>query len=209
MQYKYIAIEGNIGSGKTTLATMLSADFNVRLILEEFAENPFLPKFYEAPDRHAFPLELFFMAERYHQLRNLQEQDLFQPQIISDYFFIKSKLFAHNNLQNDEMQLFNRLFDIMYASLPKPDLLVYLYADIVRLQKNIKKRGRYFEQNISDAYLQSIQERYLDYLRKQNDFPVIILDVTAVDFISDKLIYERIKGSLLGVYDQGVYQKKL
>jgi deoxyadenosine/deoxycytidine kinase len=209
MQYKYIAIEGNIGSGKTTLATMLSADFNVRLMLEEFAENPFLPKFYEAPDRHAFPLELFFMAERYHQLRNLQEQDLFQPQIISDYFFIKSKLFAHNNLQNDEMQLFNRLFDIMYASLPKPDLLVYLYADIVRLQKNIKKRGRYFEQNISDAYLQSIQERYLDYLRKQNDFPVIILDVTAVDFVSDKLIYERIKGSLLGVYDQGVYQKKL
>ena len=209
MQYKYIAIEGNIGSGKTTLATMLSADFNVRLILEEFAENPFLPKFYEAPDRHAFPLELFFMAERYHQLRNLQGQDLFQPQIISDYFFIKSKLFAHNNLQNDEMQLFNRLFDIMYASLPKPDLLVYLYADIVRLQNNIKKRGRYFEQNISDAYLQSIQERYLDYLRKQNDFPVIILDVTAVDFVSDKLIYERIKGSLLGVYDQGVYQKKL
>jgi len=209
MQYKYIAIEGNIGSGKTTLATMLSADFNVRLMLEEFAENPFLPKFYEAPDRHAFPLELFFMAERYHQLKNLQEQDLFQPQIISDYFFIKSKLFAHNNLQNDEMQLFNRLFDIMYASLPKPDLLVYLYADIVRLQKNIKKRGRYFEQNISDAYLQSIQERYLDYLRKQNDFPVIILDVTAVDFVSDKLIYERIKGSLLGVYDQGVYQKKL
>ena len=209
MQYKYIAIEGNIGSGKTTLATMLSADFNVRLILEEFAENPFLPKFYEAPDRHAFPLELFFMAERYHQLRNLQGQDLFQPQIISDYFFIKSKLFAHNNLQNDEMQLFNRLFDIMYASLPKPDLLVYLYADIVRLQKNIKKRGRYFEQNISDAYLQSIQERYLDYLRKQNDFPVIILDVTAVDFVSDKLIYEHIKESLLGVYDQGVYHKKL
>jgi deoxyadenosine/deoxycytidine kinase len=97
----------------------------------------------------------------------------------------------------------------MYASLPKPDLLVYLYADIVRLQKNIKKRGRYFEQNISDAYLQSIQERYLDYLRKQNDFPVIILDVTAVDFVSDKLIYEHIKESLLGVYDQGVYQKKL
>ena len=159
MQYKYIAIEGNIGSGKTTLATMLSADFNVRLMLEEFAENPFLPKFYEAPDRHAFPLELFFMAERYHQLRNLQEQDLFQPQIISDYFFIKSKLFAHNNLQNDEMQLFNRLFDIMYSSLPKPDLLVYLYADIGRLQQNIKKRGRHFEQNISDTYLQSIQDQ--------------------------------------------------
>ena len=149
------------------------------------------------------------MAERYHQLRKLQGQDLFQPRIISDYFFIKSKLFAHNNLQNDEMQLFNRLFDIMYTSLPTPDLLIYLYADIVRLQKNIKKRGRHFEQKISDAYLQSIQERYLDYLRKQNDFPVIIFDVTAVDFVSDKLIYERIKGSLSGVYDQGVYQNKL
>ena len=112
MQYKHIVIEGNIGSGKTTLATMLSSDFDARLILEQFADNPFLPRFYKDPDKHSFPLELFFMAERYHQFKNLSEQDLFHPQMISDYFFVKSKLFAQNNLQHDEMQLFNRLFDI-------------------------------------------------------------------------------------------------
>ena len=187
MEYKHIVIEGNIGSGKTTLASMLADDFKVRLILEEFANNPFLPKFYESPHRHAFPLELFFMAERYHQLKNMKEQDLFIPQIISDYFFVKSKLFAQNNLQYDEMQLFNRLFDIMDSNLLKPDLLVYLYADVDRLQKNIKKRGRDFEQNISDDYLQNIQDKYIDYLKKQNDFAVLILDITNVDFVLEKI----------------------
>ena len=207
MQYKHIAIEGNIGSGKTTLATMLAADYEVRLILEAFSDNPFLPKFYELPDKHAFPLELFFMAERYHQLKNLKEQDLFQPQMISDYFFVKSKLFAQNNLQYDELQLFNRLFDIMSSSLSQPDLLVYLYADIVRLQQNIKKRGREFEQNISDAYLQNIQDKYLDYLRKQNDFPVLVLDITKVDFVSKKNVYESIKGSIMLTYEKGMHHK--
>ena len=149
MIYNHIAIEGNIGCGKTTLATMLSSDIDARLVLEQFADNPFLPKFYSDPEKHAFPLELFFMAERYHQLKNLKEQDLFKPQIVSDYFFVKSKLFAQNNLKKDEMQLFNRLFDIMLSSLSKPDLLVYLYSDVVRLQQNIKNRGRDFEQNIA------------------------------------------------------------
>jgi len=209
MKYKHIAIEGNIGSGKTTLATLLAADFNVRLILEAFADNPFLPKFYESPAKHAFPLELFFMAERYHQFKNLKEQDLFQPQIISDYFFVKSKLFAQNNLRYDEMQLFNRLFDIMSSSLSKPDLLVYLYADIVRLQKNIKKRGRDFEQNISDAYLHNIQQKYLDYLRKQDNFSVLILDVTNVDFVADNDVYENIRSSLRIDYKKGVHHIKL
>ncbi len=207
MQYKYIAVEGNIGSGKTTLATMLSEDYNTRLILESFAENPFLPKFYESPERHAFTLELFFMAERYHQLKNLKVQDLFQPQIISDFFFIKSKLFAKNNLQHDELMLFNSLFDIMFSSLSKPDLLLYLYADIDRLQQNIKKRGRDFEQNISDVYLQNIQEKYLDYLRKQDDFAVLVLDITEVDFIADKQVYEYIKNLVTLPYDKGIHHK--
>ena len=193
LPYKHIAIEGNIGSGKTTLATMLAKEFKLKLILEEFAENPFLPKFYNSPDKHAFPLELFFMAERYYQLKKLKEQDLFQPIIISDYFFVKSKLFAQNNLKNDEMQLFNRLFDIMFSSLTKPDMLVYLYAEIFRLQSNIKSRGRDFEQNISNEYLQDIQDKYLDYLRKQNDFPVLLLDVTDVDFVRDIDVYKSIK----------------
>ena len=207
MHYKYLAIEGNIGSGKTTLATMLSKDYNIRLILESFAENPFLPKFYENPDRHAFPLELFFMAERYHQLKSLKEQDLFQPQIISDYFFIKSKLFAKNNLQYDELQLFYSLYDIMFSSLSKPDILIYLYADIQRLKQNIKKRGRDFEKNISADYLQNIQEKYLDYLRKQNDFPVLLLDVTGVDFVTDKKAFEYIKKLINSPYDKGIYHK--
>jgi deoxyadenosine/deoxycytidine kinase len=209
MQCKHIAIEGNIGSGKTTLATMLSADYGVRLILEAFDDNPFLPKFYEEPDKHAFPLELFFMAERYHQLKSLKEQDLFQPQMISDYFFVKSKLFAQNNLKYDEMQLFNRLFDIMFSSLSKPDLLVYLYADIARLQQNIKKRGREFEQNISDTYLQNIQDKYLDYLRKQDDFPVLVLDITKVDFVLEKDVYESIKDAIVLDYKKGMHHKAL
>ena len=206
MQYKHLAIEGNIGSGKTTLASMLSMDYDARLILEEFSENPFLPKFYQEPEKNAFPLELFFMAERYHQLKELKLQDLFQPNIVSDYFFVKSKLFAQNNLKQDELQLFNRLFDIMLSSLSKPDILLYLYADVDRLQKNIKKRGREFEQNISDEYLQNIQEKYLDFLKKQNDFPVLMLDVTDVDFVSDVSIYKKINELLKKEYALGVHK---
>ena len=196
MQYKHVAVEGNIGSGKTTLASMLANDSGARLILEEFAENPFLPKFYNDPEKHAFPLELFFMAERYYQLKNLDLQDLFQPYTVSDYFFIKSKIFAKNNLKADELQLFNKLFDIMLSSLPKPDLVVYLHADINRLQQNIKKRGRHFEQDISNEYLYNIQNKYLDYLKKQDDFPVLILDVTNIDFVKDKSVYMLIKSFL-------------
>ena len=209
MHYKQIAIEGNIGSGKTTLATMLASDFNLRLILESFAENPFLPKFYDSPDKHAFPLELFFMTERYHQLKNLNEQDLFQPRMISDYFFVKSKLFAKNNLQHDENQLFNRLFEIMFSFLSNPDILVYLHANIERLQQNISKRGRNFEQNISNTYLQNIQDKYLDYLRKQDDFPVLVFNVTDVDFISDISVYEKIKKCLVRPYANGFHQVDL
>ena len=209
MLYSHIAIEGNIGSGKTTLATMLSNDIDARLVLEQFADNPFLPKFYADPEKHAFPLELFFMAERYHQLKNLKEQDLFKPQIVSDYFFVKSKLFAQNNLKKDEMQLFNRLFDIMRSSLSNPDLLVYLYSDVERLQQNIKNRGRDFEQNISDEYLQNIQDKYLDFLRKQSDFPVLLLDVTNVDFVADKNIYDKIDELIFVEYSVGVTNEAL
>ena len=209
MLYSHIAIEGNIGSGKTTLATMLANDMDARLVLEQFADNPFLPKFYSDPEKHAFPLELFFMAERYHQLKNLKEQDLFKPQIVSDYFFVKSKLFAQNNLKKDEMQLFNRLFDIMLSSLSKPDLLVYLYSDVERLQQNIKNRGRDFEQNISDEYLQKIQDKYLDFLRKQSDFPVLLLDVTNVDFVADKNIYDKIGELIFVEYSVGVTNEAL
>ena len=209
MRYKFVVIEGNIGAGKTTLATMLAKDYNARLVLENFKENPFLPKFYKDPEKHAFPLELFFMAERYHQLKKQKEQDLFQLFSIADYFFVKSKLFAQNNLQKDEQQLFNSLFNIMSSSLPKPDLLVYLYADVSRLQLNIKKRGRSFEQTITNEYLQNIQDRYLDYLRKQNYFPVLLLDISNVDFKEDEKVYEAIKVLLDRTYAIGIHQADL
>ena len=206
MHYKFVVIEGNIGVGKTTLAGMLAKEYNARLILEQFEDNPFLPKFYKDPEKHAFPLELFFMAERYHQLKKQKEQDLFQPITIADYFFMKSKLFAQNNLQKDEQQLFNSLFDIMLSSLSSPDLLVYLYADVDRLQQNIKNRGRSFEQGITNEYLQNIQDRYLDYLRKQSHFPVLLLDVSSVNFKEDEKVYSRIKELLKSPYKLGVHQ---
>ena len=207
MRYKHIAIEGNIGSGKTTLAKMLASDYNMKLILEEFDDNPFLPNFYKNPEKNVLPLELFFLAERYNQLKKNQEKDLFQSSLISDYFFIKSKLFAQNNLKYDELQLFNRLFDIMCPSILVPDLVVYLYSDIIKLQSNIKKRGRVFEQNISNDYLQNLQSIYLDYLKKQDVFPVLILDITDVNFVLDMDIYTLIKKLLSVSYDKGVYNK--
>ena len=207
MRYKHIAIEGNIGSGKTTLAKMLASDYNMKLILEKFDDNPFLPNFYKNPEKNVLPLELFFLAERYNQLKKNQEKDLFQSSLISDYFFIKSKLFAQNNLKYDELQLFNRLFDIMCPSILVPDLVVYLYSDIIKLQSNIKKRGRIFEQNISNDYLRNLQSIYLDYLKKQDVFPVLILDITDVNFVLDMDIYTLIKKLLSVSYDKGVYNK--
>ena len=206
MKYNHLAIEGNIGSGKTTLATMLSKEYDVRLILEKFSDNPFLPKFYKDPEKYAFPLELFFMAERYHQLKKNKQQDIFQPQKISDYFFAKSKLFAKNNLKIDEKQLFDRFFDIIFSSLENPDLVVYLYSSIDRLKKNIIKRGRSFELDISEDYLSNIQQNYLDYLRKQSLFPVLMLDVTKVDFVKDKMVYDSIKRAIDNTYSVGIHK---
>ena len=205
MKYKFIAIEGNIGVGKTTLATMLAENLNARLILETFEENPFLPKFYKNPKKNAFALELFFMAERYHQLKKQKEQDLFQPLTISDYFFIKSKLFAYNNLQKDEIQLFNNLFEIMLSSLAKPNLLIYLHTDINTLKNNIQKRGREYEQKITNEYLINIQEIYFDYLKKQSDFPALIIDIRNKDFKNDKQIFKKIKKIIFKKYEKGIH----
>ena len=209
MQYKFICIEGNIGAGKTSLAQRISADFNARLVLEEFANNPFLPKFYKEPSKYAFPLELFFMAERYKQIKAINEQELFTEFTVSDYYFVKSRLFAQNNLSADELQLFYCLFDIMLSSLPKPDLLIYLYADIPTLQKNIKKRARTYEQDISDEYLLNIQEKYLDFFRKQNDFPVLILDISNADFVQNKSEYQKITNALKKEYLEGIHRLSL
>ena len=209
MIHPFIAIEGNIGSGKTTFSEMLAEQFQCKLILEQFAENPFLPKFYEQPERHAFPLELFFMAERYQQLGKLNSGDLFASQVVSDYFFLKSKLFAQINLKEDELLLFNRLSDIALKNLPRPDLLLYLHSDVNRLQANIRKRGRDYEKNISDKYLLQIQERYFDYFKKQKDFPVLVVDVSKVDFIEEGLVYQQMVSFLKKEYEVGLHRISL
>ena len=206
MQYNFICIEGNIGVGKTTLAKKISKDSNARLILEEFTNNPFLPNFYKEPEKYAFPLELFFMAERYKQLKGVKEQEIFSAFTVSDYFFIKSRLFAQNNLSSDELILFYRLFDIMLSSLPKPDLLIYLHTNIKSLQANIKKRDRSYERDITDEYLLKIQEKYFDFFKKQKDFPVLIIDIIDADFIKDNATYRKIISTIKQPYSLGVHQ---
>ena len=206
MQYNFICIEGNIGAGKTSLAKKISEDCNARLILEKFANNPFLPNFYKEPEKYAFPLELFFMAERYKQLKGVKEQEIFSAFTISDYFFIKSRLFAQNNLLADELTLFYRLIDIMLSSLPKPDLLIYLHADIKSLQANIKKRNMSYERDITKDYLLKIQEKYLDFFKKQKNFPVLIIDITDADFIQDNATYQKIISAIKQPYSLGVHQ---
>lgn len=184
MNYRYIAVEGNIGAGKTTLAKLLAEHYNARLVLEEFADNNFLPKFYAEPERYAFPLELSFLADRYKQLKNLLAmQDMFQQTVVSDYVFAKSKLFARTNLKEEEYDLFQRLFDIIDLHLPPPDVLIYLHAPVQRLQQNIHLRGRSYEQSIPDEYLDRVQHIYQQYLR-QDLCPTVIIDMNEADFIS-------------------------
>ena len=204
MSYKFITIEGNIGVGKTTFSKMLAEELGYRIVLEEFADNPFLPKFYNQPERYAFSLELFFMAERYRQLGDLREQDLFSKGIVSDYFFVKSKLFAENNLSYDELLLFNRLSEIALKNLPKPDLIIYLHSDVKRLQENIKKRGRSYEQNISNDYLADIQNKYFDFFKKHLEFPVLIVDVSQVDFVNQKDIFQRLVALTAKSHQMGI-----
>ena len=186
MKYTFITIEGNIGDGKTTLSHLLSKHFNARLVLEQFADNPFLPKFYENPQQFAFPLELFFMAERFKQLKELiQQKDLFQNITISDYLFTKCLLFAKINLSEDEFRLYQRLFDIMYQQLVQPEILIYLHAPVNKLQQNIKKRNRPYEQKIPNEYLFSIQETYTHYI-KQHNMKTLFVDASNADFLGNE-----------------------
>lgn len=185
MQYRYLAIEGNIGAGKSTLAHLLAQHFNARIILEEFADNNFLPKFYQDRERYAFPLELSFLADRFKQMKQqLLQQELFSEKIISDYLFTKSKLFARINLPPDEYDLFQKLYDIAESNLPKPDLLIYLNCPIEKLQKNIKKRARSYEQNIPDSYLENVQQVYENYLKLELQ-KTLIINVSKADFIEN------------------------
>ncbi|MCK7556095.1 deoxynucleoside kinase [Chitinophaga sedimenti] len=206
MKYPFITIEGNIGAGKTTLATRLAEHFNGRLILEEFADNPFLPKFYERPQQYAFPLELFFMAERYKQLKELlTAQELFSSEtVISDYLFVKSLLFARINLAEEEYALYQKLFDIINPQLRQPDLLIFLNSPISRLQANIKKRNREYEQNIQDQYLHDVQGVYMQYLR-QHPVRTLMVDTSKMDFMYGDGHFEQLLAALEKDYPPGIH----
>ena len=206
LAYPYIVIEGNIGVGKTTFCRKLQEKYDARLILEQFSENPFLPFFYENPERHAFSVELFFMTERHRQLQEeLIQGDLFNQQIISDYIFIKTLLFAKNNLNEEEYRLFNRLFHVLNAHFKKPDLVVYLHRPMPNLLHQIKKRGRSFEMEINATYLENIQKAYFDFFKMDPEYPILVVGIDDLDFEKDNNAFELLNKLLLQNYEPKVH----
>ena len=192
-KYNYRAIEGNIGAGKTTLSSMLAEQFNAKQVLERFADNPFLPKFYKDEERFAFPLEMSFLADRYQQLSDdLAQFDLFKSFIISDYYIFKSLIFAQVTLAEDEYALYRKMFDIIYKDISKPDLYIYLYQNTERLLENIKKRGRDYEQDISGDYLNKIHKGYANFIKSEKNLNTLIIDVSELDFVSNPEDYQKI-----------------
>lgn len=197
MKLNYLVIEGNIGAGKTTLAQLISEKKQAKLVLEQFAENPFLPKFYENQQQYSFPLEMAFLAERYNQLhKELSHFDLFSNFTVSDYYFMKSLIFAQNTLQPDEYNLYRQFFQIIYDRMPKPDLYVYLHKDTDVLLKNIATRGRSYETNITKEYLEKISQGYFNYFKQQNDFPILIIDTNGIDFVNRIEDFEKISETI-------------
>jgi 2-amino-4-hydroxy-6-hydroxymethyldihydropteridine diphosphokinase len=194
----FIAVEGNIGSGKTSLTHKLSEDFNAKQVLERFADNPFLPLFYKDKERYSFPLEMSFLADRYQQLSDeVAQQDLFKEFTIADYYVIKSLIFSKITLEKEEYSLYKRLFNMMYKELVKPDLYVYLYQTEERLLENIKKRGRDYEQNIEASYLSKIQQGYAEFIRSQQELKVKVIDVTDLDFVNNQEDYLKVLEKIL------------
>ena len=210
LPHQFIVIEGNIGAGKTSLSRKLAEDFQSRLIVEQFSDNPFLPFFYENPDRYAFTVEFFVMTERHKQLQEeLTQIQLFSQQVIADYFFVKTLLFARNNLGTEEYRLFQRLFHILNANFPKPDLLVYLHRPADRLLTNIHGRGRAFEQKIETTYLLQIQQAYFDYFKTATEIPILILDVSDIDFVNKEVDYLSVVDVLRQSYEPGIHRLRL
>ena len=205
MNYNYIVIEGCIGAGKTSLAEMFALDFNAELVLERFADNTFLPKFYKDPEHYAFPLEMTFLTERYQQLKTLlTKRDLFTDLVIADYFIDKCVIFSKNNLQSDEYNLFTKVYEIISSHMPKPDLLIYLYNTSENLLKNIAKRGRPYEQEITADYLESIQENYLTYLKHRTQIPILIVESNKLDFVNNPEDYQKLKDLVAIRYPVGI-----
>ncbi len=206
MEYNYLVIEGNIGAGKTSLARKIADDTNSKLVLEQFAENPFLPKFYKDPDRYAFPVELAFLADRYQQLKTeITPRDLFQTKTVSDYYFIKSLIFSKNTLKEDEYKLYKQLFDIIQQQLTLPDLYVYLHVNTDNLMRNIKKRGRDYETEIEKSYLDMIQNGYFEFIKSRTDMTFVVLDMNNIDFVNSAEDYKRVKKAIFETkYEPGM-----
>ena len=203
--YQFIAIEGNIGAGKTTLCHQLSAQFGCTLVLEQFTDNPFLPFFYLQPERYAFPVELFFMTERHKQLQqHFSSPDLCRSLTVADGFFVKTLLFAKNTLGEEEFRLFQHLFAVLNGTFPKPDLLFYLHRPVEVLIRQIKKRGRDIERNISADYLEGIQNAYFEYLKTETSAPVVILDLGKADFQHDESVFQAVVALMSAAYPKGV-----
>jgi deoxyguanosine kinase len=193
IKYNYVVIEGNIGAGKTTLAKRIAEQFNANLILEHFADNPFLPKFYENPDKYSFPLELSFLAGRYRQLKEeVTPGDLFKSFTVADYYFMKSLVFAASTLKGDEYNLYRQIFYIIYGSLPKPDIYVYLHLNPDKLLYNIERRGRPYEKSITREYLQKIQESYFSFFKQNPENKYLVIDINDIDFVTDENHYNKL-----------------
>ncbi len=203
---KYIVIEGNIGAGKSTLVNKLADQYNGKIILEQFHDNPFLPKFYSNPERYSFPLELSFLAARYKQLNaEISSTDLFKAFTIADYYFVKSLVFARSTLNEDEFNLYRQLFSIIYQQLPLPNLYIYLHASPERLLENIALRGREYEKTITADYLIQIQKSYFEYFKTENRFPIVIIETTHIDFVNNPADYEKLKALILNKdYEKGL-----
>lgn len=207
-RYPYLVIEGNIGAGKTTLTKLLAKEIESKLILEQFEDNSFLPKFYNDQRRYAFPLELSFMASRFNQLKDIisgNAQMFNLQQIIADYSFFKNLIFARVTLDDDEYKLLYKLYEIMVPQLPRPDLIVYLHQPVNKLLQNINKRGRNYEQEISPEYLESVEQGYFDFFRQMPKQKVLVIDAKELDFVASESDYEWLKEKIFDVdYPAGI-----
>mgnify|MGYP002713100209 CR=1 FL=1 len=184
--YDFIAIEGVIGAGKTSLASLLAERRNARLVLEEFEDNPFLPKFYENRERYAFQTQLAFLASRFKQQQNMMSQDLFHQFTISDYIFDKDRIFARLNLDTDELALYDNIFNIMTGIAAQPDLIIFIQSSVDRLMENISNRGREYEQNITPDYLKELNDAYNHFFHHYNRAPLVFLNASEVDFVNNE-----------------------
>ena len=184
IELRYIAIEGVIGAGKTSLAQKLSTKLGSNLILEQFEENPFLEKFYTDRNRFAFQTQMFFLINRYKQQQQLNQQELFSKYIVSDYIFEKDKIFAYLNLSGEELKLYESIFPLLERDIPKPDLVIFLQSSNDRLMNNIKLRGRKFERNLTRAYLSELSEAYNNFFFKYSNTPLLIVNTSEIDFVN-------------------------